>query len=91
MWAQEWGNIFDIVQPYPDEKEPDYDAAMKEQNYDVDKMFTMAEEFYTSIGLFPMSSIFKAKSMTTRPKDRDVVCHATATDFYTVKPDVDVR
>jgi len=28
MWAQEWQGIFDLVQPYKDVKEPNYNEAL---------------------------------------------------------------
>ena len=82
MWAQQWNNIYDIVKPYPEIDEPDYDKAMQELGWTVDKLFERAEDFYTSIGLFPMTDIFKKYSMKVRPAGRDVVCHASASDFY---------
>ena len=86
MWAQDWGNIYDIVKPYPDIDEPDYDNVMKAQGYTVDKLFTMAEEFYTSIGMYPMTEKFNTYSMKVKPppeENREVVCHASAEDFFT--------
>lgn len=86
MWAQEWANIYDIVKPYPEVDEPNYDMEMEKQKYNVDRLFSMAEEFYTSIGLFEMTDKFKQYSMFVRPppeEKREVVCHASAEDFYT--------
>lgn len=91
MWAQNWENIYDLVKPYPNIEEPDYDEEMKSQGYTVDKMFQTAEEFYTSIGLYPMSSEFKQLSMKVRPEGREVVCHASASDFFSEKPNKDFR
>lgn len=84
MWAQGWGNIFDIVQPYPEVKEPDFDKVMADKGYNVGNMFRRAEEFYTSIGLYKMVPDFWKHSMLVRPssKDREVQCHASAFDFY---------
>ena len=45
-------------------------------------IFVMAEDFFTSLGLKPMPPRFWMKSMVEKPKDRDVVCHASAWDFY---------
>jgi len=45
-------------------------------------MYQVAEEFFTSIGLDPMPQGFWTKSMLVKPSDRDVVCHASAWDFY---------
>ncbi|XP_052286831.1 angiotensin-converting enzyme-like [Dreissena polymorpha] len=86
MWSQQWENIYDIVKPYPEEVEKDYDKMLKEKVFDAAKLFKMAEQFYTSIGLFPMTNDFWKYSMITKPEGRDVVCHASAFDFYTTKP-----
>ena len=48
-------------------------------------MFEVAEDFFTSLGLIPMPDLFWEKSMITRPDDREVVCHASAWDFYNQK------
>ena len=86
MWAQDWSNIYDIVKPFPEVEEPDYDQVMKDQGYTVDDLFDTAEEFYTSIGMFPMTQKFQQYSMKVKPppeEKREVVCHASAEDFYT--------
>ena len=42
----------------------------------------MAEEFYTSIGLFPMTETFWKESVIEQPKDgRQFSCHGTAYDM----------
>lgn len=49
-------------------------------------MFLVAEEFFTSLGLSPMPPEFWAESMLEKPTDgREVVCHASAWDFYNRK------
>ena len=45
-------------------------------------MFEKAEDFFTSLGLEPMTDTFWSKSLIERPDDREVVCHASAEDFY---------
>jgi len=45
------------------------------------KMAKMAEDFYVSIGFPKLPDSFWTKSMLTRPRDRDVVCHASAWDL----------
>ena len=45
-------------------------------------MFKVAEAFFVSIGLEPMTETFWKKSMLVKPTDREVVCHASAWDFY---------
>lgn len=44
-------------------------------------MAKRAEDFYTSIGFPALPESFWKKSMLTRPRDRDVVCHASAWDL----------
>ena len=52
------------------------------QNYTVDRMARMADEFFSSMGLFPANDAFWENSMLERPDDgRDVVCHASAWDL----------
>lgn len=49
-------------------------------------MFRVSEEFFTSLGLSPMPPEFWAESMLEKPTDgREVVCHASAWDFYNRK------
>lgn len=49
-------------------------------------MFRVAEEFFTSLGLIEMPPEFWDKSMLEKPADgREVVCHASAWDFYNRK------
>lgn len=43
-----------------------------------EKIFRLSEEFFTSLGLLPMTDTFWEKSMMVRPEGRDVVCHASA-------------
>ena len=48
-------------------------------------MFRVAEEFFTSLGLIEMPDKFWEKSMLEKPEGREVVCHASAWDFYNRK------
>lgn len=45
-------------------------------------MFKLAEEFFTSLNLSAMTEKFWENSITEKPTDRDIVCHASAWDFY---------
>ena len=46
-------------------------------------MFQEADNFYASMGLLRVPDAFWKNSMLVKPTDgRDVVCHATAWDFY---------
>ena len=78
LWAQTWNNIGDLVVPYPAVASPPVDRALESQHYDPPRMFRSAESFYTSLGFAPLPETFWQRSMMTRPRDRDVVCHASA-------------
>jgi len=45
-------------------------------------MFKVSEEFFTSLGLKPMTDKFWERTMYVKPEDREVTCHASAWDFY---------
>ncbi|CAL1532569.1 unnamed protein product [Lymnaea stagnalis] len=85
MWAQEWNSIFDLVEPFKGKVSVDVTNELVRQNYTVDDMFKTAEDFYVSIGFPKMVPDFWNKSMLEKPNDpgREVVCHGSATDFYT--------
>ncbi|KAM3961010.1 angiotensin-converting enzyme [Aphomia sociella] len=82
MWAQTWNNIESFTRPYPDKKESDITQAMKDQNYTPLKMFQMSDEFFKSLNLTAMPDKFWKNSIIEKPTDRDIVCHASAWDFY---------
>ncbi|XP_053870375.1 angiotensin-converting enzyme isoform X2 [Malaclemys terrapin pileata] len=85
MWAQSWSNIFDLVVPYPSATKVDATPAMQKQGWTPEKMFQESDKFFTSLGLIPMPPEFWAKSMIEKPAGREVVCHASAWDFYNRK------
>jgi peptidyl-dipeptidase A len=80
MWAQEWNNIADIVTPYPDEPPLDVGKALEAGHWDAVKMVKQGERFFTGLGFDPLPKTFWERSLFTRPRDREVVCHASAWD-----------
>lgn len=78
MWGQSWGNIYDLVAP--DNADPGYDLTEQLHKHQVDEiaMVKTAEKFFTSIGFEPLPESFWQHSLFIKPKDRDVVCHASA-------------
>ena len=82
MWAQEWGNIYDVVAP-KGAGDIGYDtgALLKAKGYDAVKMWKAGEGFYTSLGFAPLPATFWERSQITKPRDREVVCHASAWDL----------
>ncbi len=80
MWAQEWNNIFDIVEPYKDAPTLDVSKTLAAKKVPATDMVKMGESFFTSIGFDPLPKTFWERSLFTRPRDRDVVCHASSWD-----------
>lgn len=82
MWAQEWGNIYDVVAP-KDGAGLGYDLTerLNAKGYDPVKMVKTAEDFYISLGFKPWPQTFWDRSMIVRPRDREVQCHASAWDI----------
>jgi peptidyl-dipeptidase A len=81
IWAQDWSNIEPLVSP--GNADPGYsltDILKARKTTPVD-MVKMGERFYSSLGLAPMPETFWQRSMLTKPRDRDVVCHASAWDI----------
>lgn len=80
MWAQEWNNIYDIVAPFPTEPSLDVGRKLKSDHWDALKMVRQGERFFTALGFDPLPPTFWERSLLTRPRDREVVCHASAWD-----------
>ncbi|MGK0268062.1 MAG: peptidyl-dipeptidase A [Paraglaciecola sp.] len=78
MWAQSWGNIYEIVKPQQELDVIDVTRALATHNYDEIKMVRQAESFFSSLGFAPLPDTFWERSQFTKPADRDVVCHASA-------------
>lgn len=117
MWAQQWGNVYPLVEPYKGVSDLDVSASLKAQRdaeyktllsgfkgkpttvdlaeleHKADAQFAVkmtktAEDFYTSLGMQPLPASFWDKSMLVKPRDRDVVCHASA---WPMDGETDVR
>ncbi len=85
MWAQEWGNIYDVVAP-KGAGEIGYDTGdlLKAKGYDPIKMVKTGEGFYSSLGFAPLPDTFWTRSQFVKPADREVICHASAWDIDSV-------
>jgi len=81
LWAQEWGNIYDVVAP-PNSGPPAYDLTQLLENahYTPQRIVQTAEGFFTSLGFDPLPQTFWERSQITQPRDRNVICHASAWD-----------
>ena len=82
MWAQEWGNIYDVVAP-KGAGDIGYDVTelLKAKKKTPTDMVRMGEGFYTSLGLQALPASFYERSQIIRPEGREVVCHASAWDL----------
>ena len=81
MWSQTWDNIYPMMEPYQGVASLDVTAALVEQGYDEVQMTKTAEGFFTSLGLPALPASFYKNSMIKKPRDRNVVCHASAWDI----------
>jgi peptidyl-dipeptidase A len=81
MWSQTWDNIYPIMEPHKGVASLDVTASLKDQGYDELQMTKTAEGFFTSLGLPPLPESFYKNSMIKKPRDRNVVCHASAWDL----------
>ncbi len=81
MWAQEWGHIYDVVAPKTQGSSYSLDHLLVSRGYDPIKMVKTGEGFYSSIGMAALPQTFWERSQITRPRDREVVCHASAWDL----------
>jgi peptidyl-dipeptidase A len=80
MWAQQWGNIEPLVAPKDADPGFDLTKALKDRKVDEIGMVKYGERFFTSLGFDPLPETFWKRSMFVKPKDREVVCHASAWD-----------
>ena len=79
MWGQDWSNIADVVvPPGAGGSGVDLTAILKARNVQPLDMVRTGERFYVSLGFDSLPKTFWERSLFVRPKDRDVVCHASA-------------
>ena len=81
MWAQSWANIYPLVAP--PSADPGYDLTerLRARGLDPREMVRYGERFFLSLGFDPLPETFWQRSLFTKPRDRDVVCHASAWDI----------
>ncbi|HYW13032.1 MAG TPA: M2 family metallopeptidase [Longimicrobium sp.] len=79
VWAQEWGNVYPLVAPR-NAAGAGYDLTelIRARNVDALQMTRFGEGFFTSMGFDSLPATFWERSLLTQPRDRDVVCHASA-------------
>ncbi|MBN8606559.1 MAG: M2 family metallopeptidase [Caulobacterales bacterium] len=85
MWAQDWSTLMPIVRPRGSAATYDTTQLLTRARYTPVTMTEAAERFYTSLGMEELPDTFWERSLLTRPRDRDVVCHASAWDIDNVE------
>lgn len=78
MWAQEWAALYDVLEPYPGVSDLDVDNTLKTKEYSPQEMVRSAENFYVSLGMPRLPDTFWTRSQFSKPRDREVQCHASA-------------
>jgi peptidyl-dipeptidase A len=78
MWAQQWGEIYPLVEPYAGVSDINVTSALQKQKYDPVRITQSAENFYVSLGFPKLPDTFWERSLLAKPRDRDVQCHASA-------------
>ncbi|HEX8146192.1 MAG TPA: M2 family metallopeptidase [Pyrinomonadaceae bacterium] len=88
MWSQEWGNVYDLLQPPAGDPGYNLTEILKRRNTDPKQLVRYGEGFFTSLGFEALPGTFWERSLFVKPADREVVCHASAWDIDAKK---DVR
>ncbi|HEY7283896.1 MAG TPA: M2 family metallopeptidase [Vicinamibacterales bacterium] len=81
IWAQDWTNIDPLVAPAHAAAGYSLTDIIKKRRMTAVDMVRAGERFYTSLGFDPLPKTFWERSLLTRPRDREVVCHASAWDI----------
>src|SRR5580698_1182065 len=78
MWAQEWGNVYDLAAPAAAPASYDIGEILQQRKTTAKQVVQYGEGFFRSLGLETLPDTFWQRSLLTRPADRDVECHASA-------------
>jgi peptidyl-dipeptidase A len=78
MWSQSWLNIYPLLAPPQGDPGFHLTEILKARQTDPLQMVRYGEAFFLSLGFQPLPKSFWENSLFTKPRDRDVVCHASA-------------
>src|SRR5215467_5108810 len=81
IWAQEWTNVYPLVAPKNADPGYSLDDILKQRKVLPLDMVRRGEHFYSSLGFAALPMTFWERSLFVRPRDREVVCHASAWDI----------
>ncbi len=90
MWAQTWSNVYPLMGMTEGEAAYDLTQIIQERDMSEIDMVKTAENFFVSLGLGNLPESFWERSLFTRPRDRDIVCYASAWQIDT-KSDVRLK
>jgi len=85
IWAQDWSNIYPSVAPPGADPGYDLTRILKDRKTQPTDMVHYGESFFKSLGFAPLPPTFWERSLFVKPRDRDVVCHASAWDVDNVE------
>ena len=92
MWGQSWSNIYDLVyEEKPDSKYIDVTKIIDEKSLSEIEMVEYAEDFFISMGFKPLPETFWERSLFVKPRDRSVVCHASAWNLDPANNDLRIK
>ncbi len=90
IWAQDWSNLQPLAEPPGARAGFSLTDILKQRQTSALDMVRMGERFYSSLGFAPLPPTFWQRSQFVRPRDREVVCHASAWDVD-LKADVRIK
>ena len=92
MWGQSWSNIYDLVyEENPEAMSVNVTRIIEEKALDEIEMVEYAEDFFISIGFEPLPETFWERSLFVKPRDRSVVCHASAWNLDPANNDLRIK
>jgi peptidyl-dipeptidase A len=84
LWQQDWSNIYDIVAPAGAARGFSLTDTLVAKKIEPLEMVRIGERFFSSLGFEPLPKTFWERSMFVKPRDREVVCHASAWNVNSV-------
>jgi peptidyl-dipeptidase A len=84
IWAQDWSNVYSLAAPAASDRGYSLDRILASRKMTSVDMTKTAERFFMSLGFAPLPQTFWQRSLFVKPRDRDVVCHASAWDIDAV-------
>ena len=78
LWAQDWSNLYDVVGPSQSGPRFSLTDELRRRKVTPTEMAKYGERFFTSLGFAPLPQTFWERSLFVKPRDREVVCHASA-------------